>query len=727
MPVILASPALSAVVNLAQVTFTLDLPTSADSGSGNFNAQIFLLRKSDGGYEQIAPRNADLSPVRIAVFGSGVRNTASFTVLMKPDEYTTGQVFLFAEGTNFTDPSPVSFAVAVDIIVTSTHIRLTKPTFEIDPVVVGADGKITVPYIVRYPSDVTLFNPADNNVLPWGGFLAMVKGDVVEKGGAPTDWVTVGVQGAPQQFTLTTVDGDSFWQYNGKMLLTPTAASGVKNVQGGLFNQTWSTSFAWIWPGQDFAVGQWEQLADPTKYPVISAAFAKPAGYPALSGNFGNAIASIGKAANDTAAYFGLLAGLGMKSLRMNYSADRYLTDDLYTQEVDQVAQHMMLAGIVPCLAPQGLPSGANVIAQEAALVTLGAKVAAKYKGVPIVIDVLNEPYQYATWAAWKPVAQRVIDAIKAADPNASIVVGGEGYSKDMTAASADPFAAGTVFAYGWHPYLATADLAKQGGSGIPVWAQEYQDGSSEFHTALAALPHVTALAAWAWTTPGQDSLNLVASVDGASLTLTPTGKAIAAIYAAWKAGTALPVPVPVPIPVPPATGGGTPVAGGITMADVQAALDAQKTAIDAEIVSAVAADATRSDAAQTATDARVTAVEATQVTDEATQVTDEATQVMDEAKQVADEAAAATLAATLTTQVTAAAAAANSASSVSMAAYKQAAAANAALAALKASIPGMISAASAAEVTRQLATLSTRKPADHATVADLLAIINAG
>ena len=720
MPVILASPALSAVINLAQVTFTLDLPTSADSGSGNYNAQIFLLRKSDGGYEAITPRNADLSPVRIAIFGSGVRNTASFMVLMKPDEYTTGQVVLFAEGTNFTDPSPVSFAVAVDVIVTSTHIRLTKPTFEIDPVIVGADGKITVPYIIRYPSDVTLFNAADNNVLPYGGFIVMVKGDVLEKSGAPTDWVTVGASGNPQQFTLTNVDGDSFYQYNGKMILTPTATGGVKNVQGGLFNQTWSTDFGWVWPGQDFAVGQWEQLADPAHYPAIAAAFAKPAGYPALSGNFGNAIASIGKAANDTAAYFGLLAGLGMKSLRMNYSADRYLTDDLYTQEVDQVAQHMMLAGIVPCLAPQGLPSGAHLADQEAALVTLGAKVAAKYKGVPVVIDVLNEPYQYATWATWKPVAQRVIDAIKAADPNASIVVGTEGFSKDMTAASADPFAPGTVFAYGWHPYLAAADLAKQGGSGIPVWAQEYQDGSTEFHTALAALPHVFALAAWAWTTPGQDSLNLVASVDGASLTLTPTGKAIAAIYAAWKAGTALPVPVPVPIPVPPATGGGTPVAGGITMADVQAALDAQKTAIDAEITSAVAADATRSDAAQTATDARVTAVEATQVTDEATQV-------MDEAKQVADEAAAATLAATLTTQVTSAAAAANSASSVSLAAYKQAAAANAALAALKASIPGMVSAASAAEVTRQLATLSTRKPADHATVADLLAIINAG
>ena len=173
MPVILASPALSAVINLAQVTFTLDLPTAPDSGSGNFNAQVFLLRKSDGGYEAITPRNTDYSPVRIAIFGNGVRNTASFTVLMKPDEYTTGQVVLFAEGTNFTDPSPVSFPVAVDIIVTSTHIRLTKPTFEIDPVIVGADGKITVPYVIRYPSDVTLFNAADNNVLPWGGFIGI--------------------------------------------------------------------------------------------------------------------------------------------------------------------------------------------------------------------------------------------------------------------------------------------------------------------------------------------------------------------------------------------------------------------------------------------------------------------------------------------------------------------------------------------------------------------------
>ena len=686
MPVKLSSAALSGVVNLAQVTFTLDLPTAADSTSGNFNAQIFLLRKSDGGYEELVPRNADSSPVRIAIFGSGVRNTASFTTLLKPDEYTTGQVILFAEGTNFSDPSPVSFGVAVDIIVTSTHVRLTKPALEIKPITVGTDGKAVVPYAVRYPSDVALFDPANASVLPYGGFIVMIKGDVQDKSGAPTDWVTTGAQSTAQQFTLTSVDGDSFYEHDGQMILTPTATGGVKSVQGGLFNQNWSTDFNWVWPGQAFAVGQWEQLADPASYPTIAAAFARPASYPALSGNFGNAIASIGTAANDTASYFGLLAGLGLKSLRVNYAADRYLAEDLYAQEVDQIAQHMLLAGIVPCLAPQDMPSGAHLADREAALVLLGAKVAAKYKGVPVVIDVLNEPNQYATWAAWKPVAQRVIDAIKAADPSASIVVGAEGYSKDMTAASADPFPAGTIFAYAWHPYLSVEDLPKTAGSDIPVWAQEYHDSTPEFHVALAALPHVLALAAWAWTTPGQDSLNLVQSVDGASLNLTSAGQTIANIYAAWTAGTALPAPLTPPV-IPPVI---VPVVSGLTSAEVTALLDAQKLLIESEI----ATSAARIDAAQ----------------------------VLDSDRVATDEASLAKLA-TLTASATAAAV---SSTSVSIVAYRQAVSANVNLAALKASIPSLISAALAAAATRELALLSTRNLTDTATVADLIALIKA-
>ena len=45
---------------------------------------------------------------------------------------------------------------------------------------------------------------------------------------------------------------------------------------------------------------------------------------------------------------------------------------------------------------------------------------------------------------------------------------------------------------------------------------------------------------AWAWTTPGQDVLKLVQSVNGASLRLSPTGEALREDYAAWRRGESI-------------------------------------------------------------------------------------------------------------------------------------------------------------------------------------------
>ena len=73
------------------------------------------------------------------------------------------------------------------------------------------------------------------------------------------------------------------------------------------------------------------------------------------------------------------------------------------------------MAGIVPCLAPQDMPAGATA-ASEDALVKLGGIIATKYVGVPIIQDIVNEPHNYGTWAAWKPVAKRVIDAERVDD-----------------------------------------------------------------------------------------------------------------------------------------------------------------------------------------------------------------------------------------------------------------------------------------------------------------------
>ena len=576
----LTNPAITAQADLAQVTFHWSLPLAAGSTPGNYNLQLFLQRKSDGGYETISPKNADYSPVVFALFPD-TDNTGSFTLVLPPDTYEAGQGILFAAGSNFTDPNPITFAASVNVTVTTTNLRVIAPILEADPVVADANGiailtggKITVPYRIKYPADKALW---DVSTLLYGGFISQVKGDITEGNGFEQFWVTT------DKFTEVTVDGDTYMLYSGVMSLTPTAASGVKDLQFGLFNQDFSKEFKWVYPGDFFAVGDWIEKADPVAYPSISAAFAKPAGYPALGGNFGNAIASQPSAANDSKDYFLLLGGLGLKFLRINYSADKYLAGGLYPGQVDQIVQHMLMAGIVPCLAPQDMPVGVGLPAQEAALITLAQQVATRYKGVPVVQDVLNEPHSYTTWAEWKPVAQAVIAAIKAINPSAVIVVGGENYSGSLVAAAADPLPVGSVLAYCCHSYnTSAAQITAALPSTLPaIWVQEYQTDQSDWHTAVAALPNVAALSAWAWTTPGQDMLNLVSSVAGAGLTLTTTGQAIETIYQDWITGKALPVPVvisPPPPPPPPAS------APGLTLADVDAEIVKQTAALQTEV-----------------------------------------------------------------------------------------------------------------------------------------------
>lgn len=624
----LTNPSITARVDMSEVFLDYSLPTAPGSTGGNYNLQLFLQRKSDGGYEQTVPRDAKSAPIRIPVFPNGAINTGTVQVSVKPDTYSGGKAVLFAEGSNFSDPAPVEFAVDTTFTVTTSAVRVKSPIFEAGAPVVGADGKVTVPFSIKYPADKTLFDPAS---LPFNGFVYQAKGDVTESGGGPSGWVTT------DKFVSTTADGDTYMMYQGSFVLTPTTSHGLKNLQFGLYNQSWSL-FMWVWPGVTFALPGWVQKADPAQYPPLSKAFDKGKSPVALGGNFGNALASLGTAANDSATYFSLLASLGLTCVRLNYDADKYLTDPIYPDVVDQVVQHMLMAGVVPCIAPQGMPGGTTAVS-EAALVKLAGIVAARYAGVPIIQDVVNEPHQYSTWAAWKPVAQKAIDAIKAASPNAQIVVGSENYSADMTQASADPFPAGMVLAYCCHLYDGDPSHAVAHiGATLPVWVQEYQTPDPAWHRAVSALPNVIGVAAWAWTTPGQDSLNLVQSVDGAALTLTPTGQSIASIYAAWRTGQALPVPatsapaspaVPAAPPAAPA-----PAAPGVTLADVQALLIALKAQQDA-----AQADASSKNAMV------IAAVQAKMAKDEATQSADETTQKADENKAAALSSALSSLA----------------------------------------------------------------------------------
>lgn len=646
----LLNPTITAVVDMSSVTLSYIMPTTVDSTGGNYNLQLFLQRTSDGGYEAIVPRDTSSTPIRIALFPKGAVNTGTVKVTLKPDTYSGGKAVLFAEGLNFNDPNAYSFGVATTFTIATSAVRVVKPIFTPGVPSVGLDGKVTVPFDIKYPGDPAVFDPKS---LPYNGFIYQGKGDVTDNNSVPWGWVTT------DKFISVTANGDTYMMYNGTFVLTPTSTPGLKNLQFGLYNQSWSM-FGWVWPGVTFALPNWVQKADPAKYPAFSTAFAKGKSPVAIGGNFGNALASIGAAANDSSQYFTLLAAEGLTCIRLNFDSDKYLTDPIYPDVVDQVVQHILMAGVVPCIAPQDMPSGGAVVA-EASLVKLAGIIAARYAGVPIIQDVLNEPHGYATWAAWKPVAQRAIDAIKAASPNAQIVVGGEGFSPDLTQASASPFPAGTILAYCAHIYDSNpANVAGHCGSTLPVWVQEYQTPDPAWHSAVAALPNVMGVAAWAWTTPGQDSLNLVQNVAGAVLTLTATGQSIANIYQAWMTGQSpapAPAPAPTPAPAPVPTGGPAqppvvmppgptpaPVASGVSLADVQALLTALKAQQDAASADAAAKAALV-----------IAAIQAKIVVDEAQTATDEARLNGDEARLTTDEAAVTAIGGTVTALGTAA------------------------------------------------------------------------
>ena len=131
-----------------------------------------------------------------------------------------------------------------------------------------------------------------------------------------------------------------------------------------------------------------------------------------------------------------------------------------------------------------------------------------------------------------------VLQAVKAANPQAVTIVGFEGYSEDGRAASKDPIAPSLVTYYAMHSYhTSAADLPGRIGSLNNVILEEWHSASPDFARAIASTPFVGE-SAWAWTTPGQDSIPLVKSVDGAVLVLTDDGAAIDAWQQGWAKGS---------------------------------------------------------------------------------------------------------------------------------------------------------------------------------------------
>lgn len=85
------------------------------------------------------------------------------------------------------------------------------------------------------------------------------------------------------------------------------------------------------------------------------------------------------------------------------------------------------------------------------------AEVSARYAGVPNVLyEIMNEPNGDLSWSAdLKPYARRMVDTIRANDPDNVILIGSGTWSQDVDVAAADPLE-GKNLMYTFHFYPGT-------------------------------------------------------------------------------------------------------------------------------------------------------------------------------------------------------------------------------------------------------------------------------
>lgn len=576
----ITSSTFSMAAQLATVTVSYAIALDLHSDSGNYNIQIFLKNKDTGSYQTINPGIGTL----VALL-PGSTNRGSFSVILPIGNYGEGKASLFASGTNYSAGSTDMILPDMLLSVVSTQIKVTAPILSRAPLQFGAgNASAQIPYTVKVPK-----GKGDSF---W--ILAKGSGGFVQKQLALTDF-------APANDPLDDYDiatglmAVNTVQYN-------NSAPGVYNLQYGLFTGGWSL-LQWIYPGDNFEIGgsTWVVKADPKNYPDITKALAPASasfgGF--IGGNFGNDLASIGDAPLGTAAHFSILASKGITTLRINIDADKMYaclvapgTETIYADIVDQVVQNMLLAGLVPVVSPQDMPTGPNA---EAKLLALDVALATKYQSAPFMLCLLNEPHGY-DWPTWKALASTIAQAVRTAAPSVKIIIDTEGYATDLTACIASPPVDALYDYIGWHPYISLAKLSAATLGGLRVIVEEYHDATPEFHMVLETLKPA-GIMAWAWNFPGRDSINLCVSLTGAVETFTSDGNAILGFYSTWLSGAHVQASVPVAPPVPI---GGSTAFTGLTLGDVDAEI-AKKFATlpapgltqaqtDAEIAKAIAA-----------------------------------------------------------------------------------------------------------------------------------------
>ena len=542
------------------VTLTYHLTPS--NRSADVAVQIYA-RWNDVGqgkrYDQIVPAKGGALPV-ISLF-KGIDNTGNITVTLPRGAYGDCRVLLYrspdGKSANFNEILYDSLAdtknprVDLALAVSSEGTRVTAPILVVGKdVITRSEGnglyEVIIPASVRLPRHFTV---------PDNGFWAMAKG----ADGFSQVWAAL---------NKAVMGGDPHDDYD-IILITFTlknVKSGLGNLQFGLFHSNFGTPICWLYPGLDYEVGDdsWIVRAPtanrPVRLRVRSNRFetlageghdfyaARPAAKKAVrfvrGGNYGNAITWKANPELNHPGYFVLLKEMGCCFLRFNFNPDRFLEERVYQHAVEQVVENMWTAGLYPIIAPQDLPSGRNVEERIEKGERVCRLMAARFKDKSVWIEVCNEPHEFVTWEAWKPVALRYVHAVRAVDPEAFVIVPFENYSRDGRGAARSPLPRGEVDLYDGHAYVAPKDMvalfAPALKAGLPVMIGEYGGGADflrKVDAQLQELPGLMAAGPWAFTIYGEDALALIRSGATAELKYTPSGQVIADDYARWDAG----------------------------------------------------------------------------------------------------------------------------------------------------------------------------------------------
>ena len=276
-----------------------------------------------------------------------------------------------------------------------------------------------------------------------------------------------------------------------------------------------------------------------------------------IMGNFGNSFVWTDQPSFEDPAYFRALYSNGLRVLRVNFDGDKYLDRADYRALILKYSNDVLCAGMIPILNSQDLPSASGGFDPIGRFYNLVTRTAQDYKGMPVWLELENEPHAIAFYGGWdggKSIFETAVQKIRAEDPTAFVIVPFDGYSNgdanDIAKTAANPITSVHIDLYDYHPYMSPTDMKNNIkpalAAGLPVMFGEYGGGDATYmhsmNTAMEELagsyPNFVGAGAWSWTKYGMDSLPLITDFTVATgISFNPPGAALVKDYALWTRG----------------------------------------------------------------------------------------------------------------------------------------------------------------------------------------------